>query len=832
MKLANSNKSTVASQGVMGSSGFAISNSAHMFRILSDGLYSDKIAAVLREIGCNANDAHIMCGKADQPFEVKLPSRFDSTFHIKDFGPGLDDTEVRELYTTYGWSSKQTSNEVTGAFGLGSKSPFAYTDSFSICAVKDGVKRVYTAHKDDEDKPVVSLLSESPSDEDWQAGVMVTFPVPPEDVNEFVGKASKIFRWFKVKPNILGASLRLEEPKFKTCGANFAIGAIEDQDMGPRVVMANVAYPLNASRLDHMDDLSQAILGCNVHLFMPTGSVMPTPNREDLQYDKQSKPAIAAALRAAAETVAREIYDRVNEQKASQWQWHRNIREYAESLPSAIRYKIRSFLELVSKDAAELKELTQLFDEATCTVPTWVGSGRDAPRIPLKRDANGALLKDATTGQPVFDMANYDKRGCRVWYYWVDRNTRGTNPIKRKEVIGGFTRFAAGSEPTVLTLNYTDDVTVMVADAGRADMRLKWHLDETGNEHSKVLMVQPVRGADLAYAQAYAEQLAGDTKKGLGGLTVGAVSTIVLPQAVSEKSKSTRLTLEEKREVFREDDLPYFSLTDPTTPMQTMTVGDLDEDTDKFFVLVRDQRNTRQYVNMLEGEKGAYMSYTGSAMEEIVKQVAGLRAIEGFEGITGFFALTSQQVKVLQLREEGWKPALMALDEQLKDKAWIERLAQHVDISPEIRLDDAWGSKQAGYVGVLARHAKQATTFFAKLQKLLPEHPLVQLAQRLAAKSGAGATVERRVEQMVYTLNQFLDYRARVQLPGLTRLTDSSILRMALDAYPALRLLDFYQWSEAADRNPERAVNLFWQFVQLETSTDPEDAQALVKLGT
>lgn len=165
MKITTNVKSTVATQGVQSSSGFSIATTAHMFGILSDGLYSDKIGAVLREIGANAMDAHIMAGKPDQPFEVKLPSQFDKTFHIKDFGPGLSDQDVRELYTTYGWSSKQNSNETTGAFGLGSKSPFAYTDAFSICAVKDGVKRIYTAHKDDSGKPVVSLMSETASDE-------------------------------------------------------------------------------------------------------------------------------------------------------------------------------------------------------------------------------------------------------------------------------------------------------------------------------------------------------------------------------------------------------------------------------------------------------------------------------------------------------------------------------------------------------------------------------------------------------------------------------------------------------------------------------------------
>ena len=40
----------------------SIKADAHLLRILSSGLYSNKIRTVLREIGCNAADAHIELG--------------------------------------------------------------------------------------------------------------------------------------------------------------------------------------------------------------------------------------------------------------------------------------------------------------------------------------------------------------------------------------------------------------------------------------------------------------------------------------------------------------------------------------------------------------------------------------------------------------------------------------------------------------------------------------------------------------------------------------------------------------------------------------------------
>ncbi|MCC5613423.1 hypothetical protein LC612_43805, partial [Nostoc sp. CHAB 5834] len=143
----------VRSQGVLSTSKFDFAKNAHMFRLMSSGIYSDKITAVLREIGCNAYDAHIAAGISDVPFIVKLPTALDPEFYIQDFGPGLSNAAMFDLYTVYGMSDKQKNKEQTGAFGLGSKSPFAYTlenpdgsDGFTVESAHEGVKRVYTCY--------------------------------------------------------------------------------------------------------------------------------------------------------------------------------------------------------------------------------------------------------------------------------------------------------------------------------------------------------------------------------------------------------------------------------------------------------------------------------------------------------------------------------------------------------------------------------------------------------------------------------------------------------------------------------------------------------------
>src|SRR6185436_18340980 len=148
MKLAvDVNEVVLSNVGTTGE--FKIRNSAKAFKILSDGLYSNKIRAIVRELSCNAVDSHVGAGKQDVPFEVHLPTILEPYFAVRDFGMGLDGDSVVNIYTTYFESTKTNSNDFIGALGLGSKSPFSYTENFTVTAIKDGTKRIYSAFIND-----------------------------------------------------------------------------------------------------------------------------------------------------------------------------------------------------------------------------------------------------------------------------------------------------------------------------------------------------------------------------------------------------------------------------------------------------------------------------------------------------------------------------------------------------------------------------------------------------------------------------------------------------------------------------------------------------------
>lgn len=123
---------------------FAIATTAEFVTVLSDALYSDKELAVAREVICNAWDSHISSGITHKAISINLT---ESELIIRDFGAGIPDDLIEEIYCTYGESTKRTESATTGGFGLGSKSPFAISETFSVISYHNGKQTTYAISK-------------------------------------------------------------------------------------------------------------------------------------------------------------------------------------------------------------------------------------------------------------------------------------------------------------------------------------------------------------------------------------------------------------------------------------------------------------------------------------------------------------------------------------------------------------------------------------------------------------------------------------------------------------------------------------------------------------
>jgi len=252
----------VHSAGISASNQFNIAQTSKMFKILSDSLYSDKVMAVIRELATNAYDSHISAGNKN-PFLVKLPTSADPNFSVRDYGTGLSQEDMENLYTTYGASNKNDSNDFVGCLGLGSKSPFAYTKSFTTTSYYNGKQYTYIAAIDDTGVPTLNLIHSTDTNE--PNGLEIGFAVKQYDFHEFSQKAIRVFHYFKRKPIITGGvgwnfseeysqrNVVIDGDGWRVCRLNndnnkFPNGYHRIQS-GIIALMGNIAYPVEVSHL-------------------------------------------------------------------------------------------------------------------------------------------------------------------------------------------------------------------------------------------------------------------------------------------------------------------------------------------------------------------------------------------------------------------------------------------------------------------------------------------------------------------------------------------------------------------------------------------------------
>lgn len=179
---------------------------AHIMNLLTD-LYSDRQMAVIREYASNALDSHIEAGNPD-PIEVTLPTSFNPNLIITDRGVGLTVDDMRDIYSMYGRSTKRDTNDAVGMLGLGCKSGLTYALSFTVTAVKNGVRTVAVVTKDSDGVGIIKILDTMATDE--PNGVTVSIPVDSYDISSFRYKADQLFKFWKPGTVLVNG----EEPEF------------------------------------------------------------------------------------------------------------------------------------------------------------------------------------------------------------------------------------------------------------------------------------------------------------------------------------------------------------------------------------------------------------------------------------------------------------------------------------------------------------------------------------------------------------------------------------------------------------------------------------------
>ena len=128
--------------------------------------YSDPIKAILQEISANAADSHIRAGIPERPFDVKLPNSIDPHFRVRDYGVSMTQEVIYDVYINYMKSDKTNTNDETGFFGIGSKTPLSYTDSFNVKTYLDGKMHLYTLGYNENNIPELNEFAAHETDEE------------------------------------------------------------------------------------------------------------------------------------------------------------------------------------------------------------------------------------------------------------------------------------------------------------------------------------------------------------------------------------------------------------------------------------------------------------------------------------------------------------------------------------------------------------------------------------------------------------------------------------------------------------------------------------------
>lgn len=317
--------------------GISKTDEAHIMGILRDLMYFDKVYAVLREYAANAWDANRAAGRPTTPVEVHLPTEEDPYLRIRDRGPGLSRADVLEVYTQYGASTKRGTNDAVGMLGIGSKSGFAYADTFTVTSwypehydddfvgPRCGSKSIYVAALDPSDRGVLNLVHEEACDP-ADTGIEVTVAVKEEDHDEFTRKARTLFRHFDPRPVINAELPAVPDERVALASGSIDYTSADGYGTGEWVaVMGCVPYRIRLAELGLAEE-HRCLHKMAGTLKFEIGDVQISASREELRYTAKTKAALVEKFTSLVDEYIGKALDILDSDAETWWQKRLRVR--------------------------------------------------------------------------------------------------------------------------------------------------------------------------------------------------------------------------------------------------------------------------------------------------------------------------------------------------------------------------------------------------------------------------------------------------------------------------------------------------------------------------
>lgn len=312
---------------------FGMEINAKAFDILVNKIYTDKIGAIVRELSANAYDSHVDAGKANVPFEIHLPNRMEEYFYIRDYGTGISEEKIYDVYIHTFKSDKTESNNFIGCMGLGSKTPFCYTDQFTIVSYYNGIQFCYFAHKDSRGIPSISASPHNGTPTNEPNGLKISFNVTENsDYLTFANKVKQYLKYYKTAPNIIGGKINFELDSVILETENFILNDWRRKESSfqhfgrpqqeNRILMGNIPY-------DIPDTMNEDLYLSNSNLIykVDIGEIDVEASREAIE-DVENNRKIIQKLKNIAKCEIQKRYEEIklDIERQAECQWDANQR--------------------------------------------------------------------------------------------------------------------------------------------------------------------------------------------------------------------------------------------------------------------------------------------------------------------------------------------------------------------------------------------------------------------------------------------------------------------------------------------------------------------------
>ena len=293
-----------------------------ILEILRSRMYKNPIASICREISSNARDANREA-KNKNPITIRFEDNelFESNSSVvfQDEGVGISPDRMQDVFMNYGSSTKRDTNKQTGGFGLGAKTPFSYTDGYSIVTRFDGKEYTYLTAIENGKEGKMFLVDQKDTTD--RNGTQIIIPIQDDDRNKFEKECYRATAFWDVKP--IYENFNSEQNFKQIYSYNNSKIFIDDKTQYSynNILNSNIYMLLDGI----VYDIDTNIIKCNnyfgstdkpviVLLGFKTGELNISANRESVQYDQPTIRKIQSVVDDLTGHMSSTIDDVINQQ--------------------------------------------------------------------------------------------------------------------------------------------------------------------------------------------------------------------------------------------------------------------------------------------------------------------------------------------------------------------------------------------------------------------------------------------------------------------------------------------------------------------------------------